>query len=107
MPVRIAGAMPASAPATDRFTVSMTTPGTVPTTFKYAGTFEVTPGDPSPCEGVPLTDTLTGSGSHLGRFTATYPHCMNLASDTFSGTATFKRQMAICSSCPWRARLTT
>jgi hypothetical protein len=80
----------ASAPATDRFTVSMTTPGTVPTTFEYAGTFEVTPGDPSPCEGVPLTDTLTGSGSHLGRFTATYPHCGNFAASTFSGTATFK-----------------
>jgi hypothetical protein len=41
----------ASAPATERFTVSMTTPGTVPITLKYAGTFEVTPGDPSPCEG--------------------------------------------------------
>jgi hypothetical protein len=83
----------ASAPAAERFTVSVTTPGTaavtVPITFKYAGTFEVTPGDPSPCAGVPLTDTLTGTGSHLGRFTATYPHCVNFATGTFSGTATF------------------
>jgi hypothetical protein len=63
---------------------------TVPITFNYAGTFEVTPGDPSPCEGIPLTDTLTGTGSHLGLFTATYPHCVNFAANTFSGTATFK-----------------
>jgi hypothetical protein len=61
----------------------------VPITFKYAGTFEVTPGDPSPCAGVPITDTLTGTGSHLGRLTATYPHCVNFAANTFSGTATF------------------
>jgi hypothetical protein len=62
---------------------------TVPITVKYAGTFEVTPEDPSPCEGVLLTDTLTGTGSHLGLFTATYPHCVNFAAGTFSGTATF------------------
>jgi hypothetical protein len=62
---------------------------TVPITVKYAGTFEVTPGNPSPCEGVPITDTLTGTGSHLGRLTATYPHCVNFAAGTFSGTATF------------------
>jgi hypothetical protein len=61
----------------------------VPITFKYAGTFEVTPRDPSPCEGVPITDTLTGTGSHLGRLTATYPHCVNFAANMFSGTATF------------------
>jgi hypothetical protein len=61
----------------------------VPITFKYAGTFEVTPGDPSRCEGVPITDTLTGTGSHLGRITATYPHCVNFGAGTFSGTATF------------------
>jgi hypothetical protein len=61
----------------------------VPITFKYAGTFEVTPGDRSPCEGVPITDTLTGTGSHLGRLTATYPHCANFAANMFSGTATF------------------
>jgi hypothetical protein len=62
---------------------------TVPITFHYAGTFAVTPGDPSPCAGVPLTDTLTGTGSHLGQFTATYPHCVNFAANTFAGTATF------------------
>lgn len=62
----------------------------VPITFNYEGTFEVTPGDPSPCEGVPLTDTLTGTGSHLGEFTATYPHCVNFAANTFSGTATLE-----------------
>ena len=61
----------------------------VPIKVKYAGTFELTPGDPSPCEGVPITDTLTGTGSHLGRLTATYPHCVNFAAGTFSGTATF------------------
>jgi hypothetical protein len=61
-----------------------------PITFKYAGTFEVTQGNPSPCEGVPITDTLTGTGSHLGRLTATYPHCVNFAAGTFSGTATFE-----------------
>jgi hypothetical protein len=63
---------------------------TVPITLNYAATFEVTPGDPSPCEGVPITDTATGTGSHLGRFTATYPHCVNFAANTFSGTATFQ-----------------
>jgi hypothetical protein len=63
---------------------------TVPITLTYAATFEVTPGNPSPCEGVPITDTATGTGSHLGRFTATYPHCVNFAANTFSGTATFK-----------------
>jgi hypothetical protein len=63
---------------------------TVPIKVKYAGTFEVTPWEPSPCEGVPITDTLTGTGSHLGRLTATYPHCVNFAANTFSGTATFK-----------------
>jgi hypothetical protein len=62
---------------------------TTPITLNYAGTFRVTPGDPSPCEGVPITDTATGTGSHLGRFTATYPHCVNFAANTFSGTATF------------------
>jgi hypothetical protein len=62
---------------------------TTPITLTYAGTFQVTPGDPSPCEGVPITDTATGTGSHLGRFTATYPHCVNFAANTFSGTATF------------------
>ena len=62
---------------------------TVPINLKYAGTFKVTPGDPSPCDGVPVTDTLTGTGSHLGLFTATYPHCVNFAAGTFSGTATF------------------
>jgi hypothetical protein len=64
----------------------------VPITVKYAGTFEVTPpGDPSPCEEgeVLVTDTLTGIGSHLGLLTATYPHCVNFAAGTFSGTATF------------------
>jgi hypothetical protein len=61
----------------------------VPITFKYAGTFELTPGDPSPCAGVPITDTLTGTGSHLGQLTATYPHCVNFAENMFSGTATF------------------
>jgi hypothetical protein len=61
----------------------------VPIKLKYAGTFEVTPGNPSSCEGVPITDTLTGTGSQLGRLTATYPHCVNFAAGTFSGTATF------------------
>ena len=55
----------------------------------YGATFGVTPGYPSPCEGFPITDTATGTGSHLGRFTATYPHCVNFAANTFSGTATF------------------
>jgi len=63
---------------------------TVPITLNYAATFEVTPGDPSLCEGVPITDTATGTGSHLGLFTATYPHCVNFAANTFSGTARFK-----------------
>ena len=48
---------------------------TAPITLNYTATFQVTPDDPSPCEGVPITDTATGTGSHLGRFTATYPHC--------------------------------
>ena len=63
---------------------------TVPITLNYTATFTVTPDDPSPCEGVPITDTATGTGSHLGRFTATYPHCVDFAANTFSGTATFQ-----------------
>jgi hypothetical protein len=65
-------------------------PVSVPITIKYSGTFEVTPGSPSPCAGVPITDTLTGTGSHLGLLTATYPHCVNFAAGTFTGTATFE-----------------
>src|SRR5262245_18361430 len=52
---------------------------TVPIALSYAGTFTVTPQDPSSCAGVPLTDTLTGTGSHLGRSIATYPHCVNFS----------------------------
>jgi hypothetical protein len=63
---------------------------TAPITLNYTATFTVTLDDPRPCEGVPITDTATGTGSHLGRFTATYPHCVNFAANTFSGTATFK-----------------
>ena len=62
---------------------------TVPITLKYAGTFGAT-AEPAGCPGLPVTDTLTGTGSHLGLFTATYPHCVNFAASTFSGTATFK-----------------
>jgi hypothetical protein len=80
----------ASARATERFAVAAPAAVTVPITLKYAGTFAVTPGHPTPCEGVPLTDTLAGTGSHLGLFTATYPHCVNFAANTFSGTAAFK-----------------
>jgi hypothetical protein len=61
----------------------------VPITLNYTGTFKVTPGSPSPCDGVPITDTVTGTGSHLGQLTATYPHCVNFAANMFSGTATF------------------
>jgi hypothetical protein len=62
----------------------------LPITFKYAGTF-VFSEDPGPCKmgEVLVTDTLTGTGSHLGLLTATYPHCVNFAANTFSGTATF------------------
>jgi hypothetical protein len=62
----------------------------VPITINYAGTFTLTPGDPSPCEGVPITDTLTGTSSHLGLVAATYPHYVNFDAGTFSGTATFE-----------------
>jgi hypothetical protein len=61
----------------------------VPITLRYTGTFAATPGNPSPCNGVPITDTLTGTGSHLGQLTATYPHCVDFAANRFSGTATF------------------
>jgi hypothetical protein len=44
----------------------------VPITFRYTGTFEFTPANPSPCDGVPITDTVTGTGSHLGQLTASY-----------------------------------
>ena len=50
---------------------------------------------------------LTGTGSHLGRFTATCPHCVNFAADTSPERRGSERRMAICSSCSWRARLTT
>jgi hypothetical protein len=32
---------------------------------------------------------VTGTGSHLGQLTATYPHCVNFTANMFSGTATF------------------
>jgi hypothetical protein len=36
-----------------------------------------------------VTDTLTGAGTHLGQFTGTYPHLVNLDALTFGGEATF------------------
>src|SRR5262249_48528999 len=35
------------------------------------------------------TDTLRGAGTQLGQFTGIYPHTLDLATGTFSGTATF------------------
>lgn len=70
------------------------TPGThavsVPITLGYAGVFTSSE-HPNRCEdGEELvTDTLTGTGSHLGRFTASYPHCVNFVANSFFGTATF------------------
>jgi hypothetical protein len=63
----------------------------VPITLGYTGVFTVSQEDPSYCgAGEDLvTDTLTGTGSHLGRFTASYPHCVDFAANWFSGTATF------------------
>ena len=61
----------------------------VPITFKYSGTF-VAGGQSSCGEGeVLVTDTVTGTGSHLGLFTATYPLCVDFVANEFSGTATF------------------
>jgi hypothetical protein len=60
----------------------------VPITLTYEGTFGLTSELPD-CTGVPVTDTLTGTGSHLGLFTATYPHCVDLNTGQFAGTATF------------------
>ena len=61
----------------------------VPITLKYSGNFVFT--DPNTCEQGEflVTDTLTGTSSHLGRVAATYPHCVDFAAGTFSGTATF------------------
>jgi hypothetical protein len=62
---------------------------TVPIRLGYEGTF--TP--PTVVSLQPLvvftTDQLAGEGSHLGRFTAQYPHEVNFDAGTFSGTATF------------------
>jgi hypothetical protein len=57
--------------------------------------------------GVPITDTATGTGSHLVRFTATYPHCVNFAANTFSGTARFKASNGDLLFVRLGARLTT
>jgi len=62
----------------------------VPITLGYAGVFAFSEEDPSSCgAGDLVTDTLTGTGSHLGRFTASYPHCVDFAANWFSGTASF------------------
>lgn len=60
----------------------------VPITMNFAGTFELFSG-PACDSGIPVTDTVTGISSHLGQMTGTYPHCVNFAAATFSGTATF------------------
>ena len=76
--------------------VLFATPGayaaSVPITLGYAGVFTFSQEDPSSCVApgeVPVTDTLTGTGSHLGLFTASYPHCVNFGANSFKGTATF------------------
>lgn len=63
----------------------------VPITFRYAGVFIISDGDLSSCgAGTTLvTDTLIGAGSHLGRFTASYPHCVDYVANSFSGIAVF------------------
>jgi hypothetical protein len=56
--------------------------------MSYSGTFTPLQPDPAP----PMfatTDTLTGVGTQLGRFTGTYPHEVNFATLTFDGQATF------------------
>ena len=62
----------------------------VPIQLRYAGTFTA----PTVVSFNPLivqtTDQLAGEGSHLGRFTAEYPHLVNFTAGTFAGTATFR-----------------
>jgi hypothetical protein len=62
---------------------------TQPITLSYTGTS--TP--PTTVSTQPLiaftTDTLAGSGSPLGRFTAIYPHLVNFDALTFDGLAVF------------------
>ena len=61
----------------------------VPITIKSAGTFNFT-GPTCTAGELAVTDTLKGTSSHLGLLTATYPHCVNFADGTFTGTATFQ-----------------
>lgn len=62
---------------------------TVPIRLHYAGSFTA----PTVVSFDPLivhtTDQLAGVGSHLGSFTAEYPHLVNFTAGTFAGTATF------------------
>lgn len=62
----------------------------VPITLGYAGVFTFSE-HPNSCEAGEelVTDTLTGNGSHLGRFTASYPHCVDFGANGFKGIATF------------------
>jgi len=56
--------------------------------MSYSGTF--TSLKPAPAPPVfTTTDTLRGAGTQLGQFTGIYPHTLDLATGTFSGTATF------------------
>lgn len=74
--------------------VLFATPGayavSVPITLGYAGVFTFSE-HPNSCEAGEelVTDTLTGNGSHLGRFTASYPHCVDFGANGFKGIATF------------------
>jgi hypothetical protein len=55
--------------------------------MSYSGTFTSVAAPAPPV--FLVTDTLTGAGTHLGQFTGTYPHLVNLDALTFSGEATF------------------
>lgn len=61
----------------------------VPMKLRYQGTFPA----PTLVTVDPLvvhtTDQLGGIGTHLGHFTAVYPHDVNFTAGTFTGTATF------------------
>jgi hypothetical protein len=57
--------------------------------LRFTGTFPAPPVVSFQPLVIFTTDTIEGYGTHLGRFTATYPHSINFDPRTFTGTAVF------------------
>ena len=61
-----------------------------PLKISYGATFGAPIPDPSDPNIASLVDDMFGTATMLGRYTGSYPHLVNFAAGTFSGTATFR-----------------